>query len=403
MIRVALLVAAAAVALPGALAALHLSVLSLASLFYREPRPVGPVPEVRFLVLVPAHDEERVIGATLDALGASLRPRDTLLVVADRCTDATASIARAHGALVLERGPAEEPGRAAARQAGLEHARDLGWDAVLMVDADSIVEPGFLDRCEETLATGADALQARSEAALGSGLVAQASLAAFVLQGVTVPRGRDRLRCSVRLRGTGMVLRRPVVERHRFRAPASEDLWYGLDLCLEGVLPRHVDSARLRSANVGTWRAASTQKLRYEAGRMSAAREFLVPLLRRRSRAALEAAWFLATPPFATAAASLLAGLALAAAARSWAASAVMGALLLSLGVDLVVGLVAARAPARTYLALLAAPWYLAWKVPVQLRALLSARRGDTYYPPTSRDDLPGPGGSAPDVPSPSS
>jgi len=71
-----------------------------------------------------------VIGATLDALGASLRPRDTLLVVADRCTDATASIARAHGALVLERGPAEEPGSCRGRQAGLEHARDLGWVAV---------------------------------------------------------------------------------------------------------------------------------------------------------------------------------------------------------------------------------------------------------------------------------
>jgi len=54
VIRVALLVAAAAVALPGALAALHLCVLSLASLFYRERVPSGQVPEVRVLVLVPA-------------------------------------------------------------------------------------------------------------------------------------------------------------------------------------------------------------------------------------------------------------------------------------------------------------------------------------------------------------
>lgn len=402
MIRGLLLAVAASVALPGALAAVHLTLLSAAAILYQPPPPPDHVPEVRFLVLVPAHDEERVIGATLDALGAVLRPRDTLLVVADRCTDATASIARDRGALVLERGHGEEPGRAAARQAGLDHARRLDWDAVVMIDADSVVEAGFLDRCEAMLATGADALQARSEAALGSGLVAQASLAAFVLQGVTIPRGRDRLRCSVRLRGTGMVLRRAVVERHRFRAPASEDLWYSLDLCLKGVLPRHVDTARLRSANVGTWSAASTQRLRYEAGRMSAAREFLVPLLGLRSWAGLEAAWFLATPPFATAAASLSGGLVLAGLARSWTAVAVIGALLAALAVDLVLGLLAARAPARTYLALLAAPWYLAWKVPVQIRALVSARRGDTYYPATPRDDTPAsePG---PDVPAPSS
>ena len=46
-------------------------------------------------------------------------------MVADRCTDGTAEIARSFGALVLERGADEEPGRAAARQAGLEHARAL--------------------------------------------------------------------------------------------------------------------------------------------------------------------------------------------------------------------------------------------------------------------------------------
>ncbi len=390
MIRTTVLVLAVVTALPGALTAAHLTLLSLASLFYREPRRPELVPDVTFLVLVPAHDEERVIGATLDALGEAMRPRDVLLVVADRCTDATAAIGRSKGALVLERGPGEEPGRAAARQAGLEHALGLDWDAVVMIDADSVVEPGFLDRCEEMLATGADALQARSEAALGRGLVAQASLAAFALQGITIPRGRDRLGCSVRLRGTGMVLRRQVVQGHRFRAPASEDLWYSLDLCLDGVLPRHVDSARLRSANVGTWKAASTQKLRYEAGRMSAAREFLLPLLRRRRWPALEAAWFLATPPFATAAASLLVGVALAAAARGWVLTVAFAALLAVLALDLLLGLFLSRAPARAYLALAAAPWYLAWKVPVQFRALLSARRRDPYYAATSRDDVPG-------------
>ena len=76
---------------------------------------------------------------------------------------------------VLERGPEEEPGRAAARQAGLEHARALEWDAVVMLDADSVIAPGFFDACEQALAPGADAVQARSESSRGRTLATEAS------------------------------------------------------------------------------------------------------------------------------------------------------------------------------------------------------------------------------------
>jgi hypothetical protein len=58
---------------------------------------------------------------------------------------------------------------------------------------------------------------------------------------------------------------------------------------------------------------------------------------------------------------------------------------LLTLAAVLVTGLIQARAGARTWLALLVAPWYLAWKAAVQLRALASVFRRDDYYPPTAR------------------
>jgi cellulose synthase/poly-beta-1,6-N-acetylglucosamine synthase-like glycosyltransferase len=381
---VALIVASVLVALPGAAAALHLGLLAVASLGYRQPNPGDP-PRVRFLVLVPAHNEEAVLGDALTAIAADRRPGDQTLVVADRCTDATASIARAHGALVLERKPWEAPGRAAARQAGIELALGLDWDAMVMIDADSVIEPGFFGACEALLATGAAALQARSEAADGGGLVARASSAAFALQGVTMPRGRDRLGLLVRLRGTGMVLRRQLVERFSFHAPASEDLFFSLDLCLAGYRPRHVDTARLRSANPGSWSSASDQRQRYEAGRMAAARSYLGRLLRRADPASLEAAWWLASPPFAVAAASLGAGLGLAGLAHSLRLSAVLAALLLLLAGALFVALGQTGASARTWAAVLTAPFYVAWKLGVQLRSLLRLRERNPVFGPTAR------------------
>jgi cellulose synthase/poly-beta-1,6-N-acetylglucosamine synthase-like glycosyltransferase len=384
-----LLVALAIVlGLPGLAAATHLGVLAAASLFYRERHGNGEQ-QLRFLVLIPAHNEALVISHGLEAIRADARARDLVLVVADRCTDATAQIARGFGAQVLERGPDEEPGRAAARQAGLEYARALEWDAVVMLDADSVISRGFFDACERSLAPGIEAVQARSESKRGHSLAAEASLAAFALQGLTIPRGRDRLGLSVRLRGTGMAIRRPMALAHRFRAPASEDLVFTLDLILDGTRCRHVDAARLCSEGEDRWSTFGGQKLRYEAGRMAAARAYAPRLIRRairhRDATALEAAWFLCTPPFAPATLSLLLALALAGLAHAWAVAGVFAAGLLVLALVIIVGLIQARAGVRTWLALLVAPWYLVWKAIIQLRALASVLRKDNYYPPTAR------------------
>ena len=82
---------------------------------------------------------------------------------------------------------------------------------------------------------------------------------------------------------------------------------------------------------------------------------------------------------------SLAAGAAIAALAQAWPAVAIFGSGLLVLALAVVIGLVQTRAGLRTWLALLAAPWYLGWKTVVQLRALVSVLRRDTYYPPTAR------------------
>ena len=186
-----------------------------------------------------------------------------------------------------------------------------------------------------------------------------------------------------------MAIRRDLALRHRFRAPASEDLFFTLDLMLAGVRCRHVDDARLRSEGASSWDAFGGQKVRYEAGRMAAARTFVPRLLRRavshRDASSLEMAWFLVTPPFALAVLSLVAAAGAAAIAGAWTLAAVFGGGLLILALALVTGLVQARAGLRTWLALLAAPWYVAWKAVVQVRALASVLRRDDVYGPTAR------------------
>src|SRR5258708_747412 len=72
----------------------------LAALLPRRRPAIDPTaPRPTCVVLIPAHNEEAGIGATLKSLLPQLGPKDRLLVVADNCEDATAAVAHAHGAI----------------------------------------------------------------------------------------------------------------------------------------------------------------------------------------------------------------------------------------------------------------------------------------------------------------
>ncbi len=103
-------------------------------------------------VVIPAHDEARLIGATLQALGralATLGRTAQVLVVDDASTDATAAIARQHGADVLH---VQFRHIAATRNAGAAIA-DGDW--LLFVDADTHVDARVLGAALAALQAGA--------------------------------------------------------------------------------------------------------------------------------------------------------------------------------------------------------------------------------------------------------
>ena len=325
-------------------------------------------------MLVPARNEAAVIARAVTPLVAQRRSGDVVLVVADRCTDQTAALAAAAGAEVLERSLAATPGKGAAIDDGLRAMAGREWDALVTVDADSVVGDGFLGACDAALQTGAAAAQARSEALAGRGVMTHAATVAASLQGVSLPRGRDRLGLAVRLKGPGMVVRRDVVERWPFPVGgSSEDTRYGMDLVLAGIVPMHCDAATVRSQSSRRLQAASVQRLRWEAGRLHLARRYVVPLLRAGTPSSIEAAVHLATPPLSVAVGLLAAGAALAAVAGAGALVVADGVLVGLVGLDVVAALVAARADRRAWAALALAPAYVAWKGVLQVRAIVAS------------------------------
>lgn len=102
--------------------------------------------------IVPAHNEERLLGRTLDAIEDATRSLGVpteVIVVDDASTDRTAAIAREHGARVVSVGHRQI---AATRNAG---AREAAGEMLVFVDADTVVTGAAARAAVEALGRGA--------------------------------------------------------------------------------------------------------------------------------------------------------------------------------------------------------------------------------------------------------
>jgi cellulose synthase/poly-beta-1,6-N-acetylglucosamine synthase-like glycosyltransferase len=101
--------------------------------------------EVTVTVLVPAHNEEASLGATLASLWQQEPPPSRVIVVADNCTDATPAVARRYGAEVFESVDNTHKKGGALNQALRHLLPQQGEnDVVMVMDADTILDQGFL-------------------------------------------------------------------------------------------------------------------------------------------------------------------------------------------------------------------------------------------------------------------
>jgi biofilm PGA synthesis N-glycosyltransferase PgaC len=106
----------------------------------------------RVVVVIPAHDEEALIGEALESLAAQTTVADEVIVVTDRCSDRTSEIAVAHGATVTE-----TTGNVHQKAGAVNHGLDdllprlSDNDAVLMMDADTSLSPAFISEATRKL------------------------------------------------------------------------------------------------------------------------------------------------------------------------------------------------------------------------------------------------------------
>ncbi|MBI1319202.1 MAG: glycosyltransferase [Candidatus Hydrogenedens sp.] len=372
----------------------YLGLLGLGAWLFRPKK--GPLTECpRFALLIPAHNESGQIADILNAAAAMDYPADRkqVIVVADNCSDDTADIARAHGALVLERHDPEHPGKGEALNWCLRSQEALlrGMDHIALVDADMIIHPAFLRELAESLAhPDCQVVQSLNTVSNPE----ETWRTAFGYMGFTTinfvrPAGREFLGGTAELKGSGMAFRAPLLLEYGWPCNSlAEDVEFSKRLLMDGILVRFNPGALVTSPIPVQTAQADVQQRRWEGGKVHIFKHYFGPVLsralQRPSLANWDAVLDMLVPPQSLLFLVLAAGLVLGAiAGPGW--FALLAACACAAGFCIASGLILQRAPLQVWLYLAALPLFIAWKIPLYLKLL--AQKGEQAWQRTPRDN----------------
>ncbi|GJL91744.1 glycosyltransferase family 2 protein [Hyphococcus sp.] len=257
-------------AISGFLLALFLALEVAAAIFSRAEK-FRPTEDVAgsIKVIVPAHNEAANIASTLDNICAQLRGADSVLVVADNCTDNTALLARDAGADVIERNDLERRGKGYALQFALDHLRASPPEIVIFTDADCLFAPGALKRIASVAAHEGRPAQALylMKAPKGANARLKAAEFAWAFMNNVRMRGLQQLFDVTRFTGAGLAAPWQLLENVQMGSgEIVEDLSLTMQLIRKDAAPLLVADAIIESEFPVEEAALTRQSARWSIG-----------------------------------------------------------------------------------------------------------------------------------------
>lgn len=344
-------------------------------------------PQTKFAILIPAHNEAKVIKTTLESIRALNYPKGLYetLAIADNCTDDTAQVVKEFGVSCFERTDKERKGKGFALQWAFERLKEEkefeAYDAFVIIDADTIMKPNFLQAMAKRIARGEMAIQGYYDVINPEASpMASLSYLGFVLSRNLRYKGRSRMGWSSNLLGNGMCFSKEVVTRFGWGATSIvEDVEYAVMLHLNGIKVFFAPEAKIFAEIPKTFKESKIQRSRWDIGKFQVRNKYLIRLLKEAVRTKdvsyLDTAMELAIPPFSLFVILTFAlfGLFMATSYNGLNALSVIWFTIASALIAYVLlGLVIARANWKTYGNLIYAPFFLIWRVQTVIWGYLS-------------------------------
>ena len=226
----------------------------------------------RIAVCIAARNEESVLPHLLDSIHAQICPAD-IYVIADNCTDDTASAARLHGATVYERQNRREIGKGYALSALWKHMQQDGvydaYDAFLILDADNLLRSDYIAEMAAKLSEGYRIVTGfRNTKNFSDNWITSGYGLWFLHESVHLNHSRAILGTSAAVSGTGFCVRREVLEERggwQYHT-LTEDIEFWTDTVIRGEKIGYCPNAVLYDEQPDSFADSIRQRVRWVKG-----------------------------------------------------------------------------------------------------------------------------------------
>ena len=263
---------------------LYQFIISLCSFVKIKEKPLKEDKQHRFMTIIPAHNEEKVVVNLIESLKKLDYPKDLydIYVIADNCTDKTAEVAKKAGAIVYERFDEAHKTKGHALQWFLAQKieEDAPYDAFCIFDADNIVDENFLKVMNKKLCQGEEVVQGYKDIKNPSDSWVSAGYAIFYW---TMHRfyhlARYNIGLSPLMNGTGFMVKFDVIKPQGWNTKTlTEDIEFSLKRIIEGKKLGWARDAIVYDEQPVEFKQSWTQRSRWTVGHMQCLKEYTKPL-----------------------------------------------------------------------------------------------------------------------------
>ena len=255
--------------------------VSLCSLVKIKEKPLLVKKNHRFMAIIPAHNEEAVVGNLIESLKKQNYDKDLydIYVIADNCTDNTAEVAKEAGAIVYKRFDEDKKTKGYALDWFLKQKikENAPYDAVFVFDADNIVHPDFIKNMNKKLCQGEDVVQGYRDIKNPTDSWITAGYAIFYW---TMHRfyhlARYNLGLSPLLNGTGFMVRFDILKEDNGwdTVTLTEDIEFSLKRIIKGKRLGWSTEAIVYDEQPVGFKQSWSQRSRWTVGHMQCIKEY---------------------------------------------------------------------------------------------------------------------------------
>lgn len=231
----------------------------------------------KYAVLIAARNEEKVIGNLIESIRQQDYPKELvdIFVVADNCTDSTAAICRAKGAVCYERQDPDRRTKGFALQFLVERIReDFGiesYEGYFIFDADNLLKRDYISRMNESFDAGEKIITSfRNTKNFDDNWIAASYGLHWIKTIRSEHRARSAFRLATRIQGTGFLFAWEVIRDGWNYTSLTEDRAFCADAVANGYAISYNNAAEFYDEQPVELRVAMRQRIRWAKGHLQA-------------------------------------------------------------------------------------------------------------------------------------